>query len=138
VVWNYLLVWLARLAPSLRLRNWTLRRLGATVGPGVSWGLEATPDVFWPELITIESHAIVGYDATLLCHEFLQAEYRTGEVVVGERAMIGAGAVVLPGVEVGAGARVAANSLVDADVPPETTVAGVPAEVVSTASADDG
>jgi acetyltransferase-like isoleucine patch superfamily enzyme len=138
VVWNYLLVWLVRLAPSLRLRNWTLRRLGATVGPGVSWGLEATPDVFWPELITVEPHAIVGYDATLLCHEFLQAEYRTGEVVVGERAMIGAGAVVLPGVEVGAGARVAANSLVDADVPPETTVAGVPAEVVSAAPADEG
>ncbi|ESS06260.1 MAG: serine acetyltransferase, partial [uncultured archaeon A07HB70] len=72
-------------------------------------------------------------DVTLLCHEFLQAEYRTGEVVVGERAMVGAGAVVLPGVEIGADARVAANSLVADDVPPGATAAGVPAEVVSTA-----
>jgi acetyltransferase-like isoleucine patch superfamily enzyme len=87
--------------------------------------------VFWPELVTLEPHAIVGYDATLLCHEFLQEEYRTGEVVVGERAMVGAGAVVLPGVDVGDGARVAANSLVADDVPPGATVAGVPAEVVS-------
>ncbi|MFW5918857.1 MAG: acyltransferase [archaeon] len=124
---NYAAIVLARHSPSLRVKNWLYRRLGMSVGTGVSWGLEATPDVFWPELITIEDHAIVGYDATLLCHEFLQDEYRTGEVVVGERAMIGAGAIVLPGVHVGAAARVAANSLVADDVPPETTVAGVPA-----------
>jgi acetyltransferase-like isoleucine patch superfamily enzyme len=132
VALNYLLVWVARVVPSLRARNWALRRLGASVAPGVAWGLEATPDVFWPELITLDAHCIVGYDATLLCHEFLQAEYRTGEIVVGERAMVGAGAVVLPGVEIGADARVAANSLVADDVPPGATVAGVPAEVVST------
>jgi len=131
VVGNYLVVWLIRLSPSLRLKNWLLRRLGASVGTGVSWGLEATPDVFWPELITVGDHAIIGYDATLLCHEFLQDEYRLGEVVVGEEAMIGAGATVLPGVRIGAGAQVAANSLVTRDVPPETTVAGVPAEPIA-------
>jgi acetyltransferase-like isoleucine patch superfamily enzyme len=127
VALNYLLVWVARVAPSLRVRNWALRRLGVTVGEGVSWGLEATPDVFWPELITLGDHAVVGYDAVILCHEFLQDEYRTGEVVVGERAMIGAKAVILPGVHIGAGAQVAANSLVTRDVPPNATVAGVPA-----------
>ncbi|TQQ79501.1 acyltransferase [Halonotius roseus] len=130
VVRNYLVVWLIRLSPSLRLKNWLLRRLGATVGTGVAFGLEATPDVFWPELISIGDHAIIGYDATLLCHEFLQEEYRTGAVVVGERAMIGAGATVLPGVEIGDGAQVAANSLVTRDVPADATVAGVPAAVV--------
>lgn len=130
VVVNYLAVWLIRVSPSLRAKNWLLRRLGATVGSGVAFGLEATPDVFWPELITIRAEAIVGYDATLLCHEFLTEEYRTGEVIVGERALIGAGAVVLPGVEIGADAKVAANSLVTEDVPPATTVAGVPARPV--------
>jgi acetyltransferase-like isoleucine patch superfamily enzyme len=130
VVVNYLFVLVARLAPALPVKAWALRRLGVTVGEGVSWGLEATPDVFWPELVTLEDHVIVGYDATLLCHEFLQDEYRTGEVVLRERAMVGAGAVVLPGVEVGAGAQVAANSLVAEDVPPGETWAGVPAEPV--------
>ncbi|MCU4925192.1 acyltransferase [Halobacteria archaeon AArc-dxtr1] len=124
---NYVVIWLIRVSPSLRLKRWLMRRIGVTVGSGVSWGLEATPDVFWPELITVRDDAIVGYDATLLCHEFLQEEYRTGEVVVGERAMIGAGAIVLPGVEIGADASVAANSLVTRDVPPGETVAGVPA-----------
>jgi acetyltransferase-like isoleucine patch superfamily enzyme len=130
IMYNYVLVLVARIAPSLRVKNWALRRIGVTVGRGVSWGLEATPDVFWPELVTLGEDAIVGYDATLLCHEFLQDEYRTGAVVVGERAMVGAGAVVLPGVEIGADARVAANSLVADDVPAGTTVAGVPATEV--------
>ncbi|MFD1645527.1 acyltransferase [Haloarchaeobius litoreus] len=138
VAFNYVLIWLIRVSPSLRLKNWLMRRLGITVGEGVSWGLEATPDVFWPEHITLGDHVIVGYDATLLCHEFLQAEYRVGDVVLGDRAMIGAGAIVLPGVEIGEGAQVAANSLVTEDVPPGETVAGVPARPMSSEElADD-
>jgi acetyltransferase-like isoleucine patch superfamily enzyme len=137
VALNYVVVWLVRISPSLRLKNWLLRRIGVTVGESVSWGLEATPDVFWPEHITLGDHAIVGYDATLLCHEFLQDEYRVGDVVVGERAMIGAGVIVLPGVEIGAGAQVAANSLVTRDVPPGTTVAGVPARPMSNTDDED-
>ena len=135
VVLQYLAVWVVRVAPSLRLKRWLLRRMGATVEPGVSWGLEATPDVFWPDRITLREDAVVGYDATLLCHEFLQEEYRVGPVEIGEGAMIGAGAIVLPGVTVGAGASVAANSLVTRDVPPGATVAGVPAEPMGE---DDG
>jgi len=137
VALNYVVIVLARVSPSLRLKNHLLRSIGVTVGEGVSWGLESTPDVFWPELVTVEDHAIVGYDATLLCHEFLQDEYRTGEVVVGERAMIGAGAIVLPGVEIGAGASVAANSLVTEDVPPGATVAGVPARPMNSDELSD-
>lgn len=128
IVINYIVIVFARHSPSLRAKNWLLGFIGVTIGQGVSWGLESTPDVFWPELITVEDNAIIGYDATLLCHEFLQNEYRTGEIVIEERAMIGAGAVILPGVTVGAGAQVAANSLVAKDVPPGATVAGIPAE----------
>lgn len=128
VALNYACIVLARHSPSLTLKVVLYRFLGMRVGDGVSFGLEATPDVFFPELVTVRDDAVVGYDATVLCHEFLQDEYRTGEVVIGERAMIGAGAVILPGVEIGRDAQVAANSLVTEDVPPGTTVAGVPAE----------
>ncbi len=138
VMRNYVVIVLARICPSLRLKNRLLSAIGVTVGEGVAWGLESTPDVFWPERITVGDDAIIGYDATLLCHEFLQDEYRLGDVVLEDRAMVGAGAVVLPGVTVGEGAQVAANSLVASDVPPGTTVAGVPAEVVSTAAPDGG
>lgn len=127
---QYIVIVIARISPSLRVKNWLFRRLGMQVGAGVSWGLESTPDVFWPELITVEEHVIIGYDATILCHEFLQDEYRTGPVVIESRAMIGAGAIILPGVRIGADARVAANSLVTRDVAPNETVAGVPATPV--------
>jgi acetyltransferase-like isoleucine patch superfamily enzyme len=137
VALNYLVVLVCRMSPSLKLKRVLYRAVGMTVGEGVAWGLESTPDVFWPELITIEDHAIVGYDATILCHEFLQDEYRTGAVVIRERAMIGAGAIVLPGVEVGEDARVAANSLVTEDVPPGATVAGVPATVTDDSESPD-
>ena len=129
VALNYVVILICRISPSLKLKRILFRLLGMDVGNGVAWGLESTPDVFWPELITIEDHAIVGYDATILCHEFLQDEYRTGEVVIRQGAMIGAGAIVLPGVEIGENAQVAANSLVAEDVPPDVTVAGVPATV---------
>jgi maltose O-acetyltransferase len=134
---NYAFVVAARHSPSLRLKNWLLRRIGVDVGDGVAWGLESTPDVFWPELVTVGDDAIVGYDATLLCHEFLNEEYRTGEIRIGERAMIGAGTVVLPGVEIGADAKVAANSLVADDIPAGETWAGVPAEPVDDITPDE-
>lgn len=137
VAMNYLVVWLIRISPSLRLKTRLLRLLGATVGDGVSWGLEATPDVFWPERITLGDDVIVGYDSVLLCHEFLQDEYRLGDIVVGDRAMLGANVTVLPGVHIGADAQVAANSLVADDVPAGVTVAGVPAKPVDRDEKDD-
>ena len=51
----------------------------------------------------------------------------TAPVVIGERAVLGATAVVLHGVRVGSGARVGARSVVRADVPDGATVLGVPA-----------
>jgi serine O-acetyltransferase len=44
--------------------------------------------------------------------------------------LIGAGAKVLGNIEIGVGAKVAACSVVLKDVPPHTTVAGIPARVV--------
>lgn len=131
VSFNFIIIHMARYSPSLKLKNWLFRRLGMSIGPGVSWGLESTPDVFWPELITVREDAIIGYSATILCHEFLQNECRTGEVNIGKRAMIGAGAIILPGVSIGDDSQVGANSVVTQDVPPGATVAGVPARIIS-------
>src|SRR5262245_29916271 len=49
--------------------------------------------------------------------------------------LLGAGAKILGNVEVGLGAKVAAGSVVLRDVPPRTTVAGIPARVVGKCTA---
>lgn len=122
------IIWLLKYVPSVRLKNVVLRAVGAEVGARTALAIGATPDFLWPDRLVFGEDVIVGYDATILCHEFLQDEYRIGEVRVGDRATIGTGATVLPGVRIGEDATVAANSLVTRDVPPDTTVAGVPAE----------
>jgi serine acetyltransferase len=50
-----------------------------------------------------------------------------GCVTVGRDAFIGAAATVLPRLSIGAGATVGAGAVVTRDVPPGTTVVGVPA-----------
>lgn len=51
-------------------------------------------------------------------------------VVVEDKVLIGANAVVLEGVRIGEGAVVAAGAVVVEDVPPYTVVAGIPARVI--------
>jgi serine O-acetyltransferase len=51
--------------------------------------------------------------------------------------LIGAGAKILGNIEIGAGAKVGAGSVVLRDVPPHCTVAGIPARVVGRCSVDE-
>ena len=51
-------------------------------------------------------------------------------VIIGDDCFVGANAVVIEGVEVGAGAVVAAGAVVTADVPAGAVVAGVPARII--------
>ncbi|MCP5036999.1 MAG: serine O-acetyltransferase, partial [Rhodobacteraceae bacterium] len=52
---------------------------------------------------------------------------------IGDEVLIGAGAKVLGNISVGCCSRIAAGSVVLEDVPPASTVAGVPAKVVGAA-----
>ena len=52
---------------------------------------------------------------------------------IGDGVLIGAGAKILGNIRIGQCSRVAAGSVVLKDVPPRTTVAGVPAKVVGEA-----
>ena len=58
------------------------------------------------------------------------AAARKGDTVIGPDVWIGDDALILPGVTIGAGAIVAARSVVTKDVPPYGIVAGNPARLV--------
>lgn len=93
--------------------------------------------------IILESRVQLAYQVTLVTggHEIGSHQSRAGThcpapIRVGEGAWIGARAIVLPGVTVGAGAVVAAGALVTKDVPPDTLVGGVPARFIRSLDED--
>ena len=125
VAFNYFCMYLARISPSLQFKNQIYSSMGINIGDHVSVGLEVTMDVFFPELIEIGDNSIIGFNTTILCHEFLVDEYRTGKVVIGKNVTIGANTTILPGVRIADGSVVSAHSLVNSDV--SGFVGGVPA-----------
>ncbi len=125
MTYNYILMLLARICPSLGLKLWLYRMMGIRLGSNVSIALEVTMDVFFPQLIEIADNTIIGYNTTILCHEFLVKEYVTGPVVIGRDVMVGANTTILPGVKIANGSVVSAHSLVNSDI--EGFVGGVPA-----------
>lgn len=133
VVYNFVLISLSRYAPSLALKRFLLRMTGMKVGRDAAVGLMAMFDVFYPELIELGENCIIGYNATILAHEFLLGELRTGKTKIGRDAMVGANTTVLAGVEIGAGAVVSAASLVDADLPAGSRVKGNPMQALGRA-----
>ncbi|OOY32297.1 acetyltransferase [Thioclava sp. F36-6] len=62
--------------------------------------------------------------------KYLEENAAIGDTVIGPDVWLGFNAMVMPGVRIGAGAIVAAGSVVAQDVPPFAIVAGNPARVV--------
>ena len=77
-------------------------------------------------------NTVIGYNTTILAHEYLIKEYRLGPVEIGSEVMIGANSTILPGVTIGDGAIVSAGTLVHKDVLPGTFVGGNPMRVIYT------
>ncbi|MNR34188.1 putative acetyltransferase [compost metagenome] len=92
-------------------------------------------DVFFPERIYIGSNTIIGYNTTILAHEYLTKEYRLGDVRIGSHVMVGANSTILPGVTIGDYAIIGAGSVVHKDVAPHSFVAGNPLQVIRSGSA---
>lgn len=79
------------------------------------------------------------YSGGHLTNPTVPAEYRSvrhGRVVVGRHVLVGAGSVVLPGVEIGEGAAIGALTLVHRSVPSGTVVAGNPMRRIGTRDVD--
>jgi acetyltransferase-like isoleucine patch superfamily enzyme len=132
VLRNGLFIMLARHSPSLAFKRWLYRCLGMQVGAYVSFAWQVTPDLFFPELICVGDNSIIGYNTTILAHEYLLKEWRTGPVVIGCNVTIGANCTILPGVVIGDGAMISAMSLVNKDVPAGAKVGGVPIRLLDT------
>lgn len=87
--------------------------------------------------IVLGSHVYVGPGVSFFAagHEVREFSRHTGaDIVVEDQVWLGAGAIILQGVRVGANSVVGAGSVVTEDVPPGTIVAGSPARVIRSLS----
>ncbi|MFC7439947.1 acyltransferase [Laceyella putida] len=131
VFWNTVVILIARYLPFLSMKRWLYRTcLRMEIGEKTAVAFMVMLDLLYPEKIRIGKNTIIGYNTTILTHEYLIDEYRLGEVVIGDHVMIGANTTILPGVTIGDHAMVGAGSVVTKDVPPYALVAGNPARVV--------
>ncbi|SEP91844.1 Acetyltransferase (isoleucine patch superfamily) [Virgibacillus subterraneus] len=130
---NFIVIQLGRYMPFLGVKNWLYRTfLRMKVEKQTAFALMVMPDVMFPEKITVGANSVIGYNTTILAHEYLIKEYRIGEVIIGNEVLIGANATILPGISIGDGAVVSAGTLVNKDVPAGAFVGGNPMQLIYT------
>jgi maltose O-acetyltransferase len=110
------------------------RKAGAMIGKrvGIHFGVIIDPS---------HAHQIeIGDDVVLAPHVYILAHdastkrilgyTRIGKVRIGDRAFVGAGSMVLPGVTIGDDVVIGAGSVVSRDIPSGSVAVGSPAKVV--------
>jgi acetyltransferase-like isoleucine patch superfamily enzyme len=133
VLKNVIIIQIGRYTPFLAVKNWLYRTfLRMKIGEKTALAFMVMPDIMFPEKIQIGRNCVIGYNTTILAHEYLIDEYRIGDVIIGDEVMIGANSTVLPGVVIGDRAVVAAGTVVHKDVPAGAFVAGNPMRIVYT------
>ncbi|WP_026694485.1 acyltransferase [Peribacillus kribbensis] len=133
VVKNFVVIQTARYTPFLAIKNWLYRVfLRMDIGEQTSFALMVMLDVMFPEKISVGRNTVIGYNTTILAHEYLIKEYRLGKVEIGSEVMIGANTTILPGVRIGDGAIVSAGTLVNKDVPEGCFAGGNPVRIIYT------
>ncbi|WP_243290330.1 DapH/DapD/GlmU-related protein [Bacillus sp. FJAT-47783] len=130
---NVIIIFIGRFLPFMSVKNWLYRTfLRMNIGPYSSLAFMVMVDIMFPEKIKVGRNSIIGYNTTILAHEYLVDEYRLGEVEIGDEVMVGANSTILPGVKIGNRAIVAAGTVVHKDVPEGCFVGGNPMQLIYT------
>lgn len=131
---------IAKNLPGCNLRLFLLRNCGFNIGNQVYIGeefiiiedLESTQYT-----LDIGDRASIAPRVTFVMHSQPNESRITpyvhsykGSITIGPDSWVGTGAVILPGVTIGEGSVVGANSVVTKDVPPYTIVGGIPAKPI--------
>ena len=100
---------------------------GMDIGKNCIISHKARLDKSYPGGIHIGQDSAVTFGAAVLTHDYLNDVHL--DTWIGERCLIGAHAIVFPGVRIGDGTIVAAGSVVMKDIPPGCLAAGNPARI---------
>lgn len=153
-LWYFVSVWFLESGcfPFNGLKLWLLRSFGAKIGQGVT--IKPNVRVKFPWMLTIGDHCWIGQEVWIdnmapvtigshVCisqksyfctgshdHRRRTFDLITGPITVDDGAWVGAAAVLLQNVSIGANALVASGSIVVKDVDPGVIVGGNPAKPI--------
>jgi acetyltransferase-like isoleucine patch superfamily enzyme len=116
--------------PFSNLRVSLYRMIGFTIGKNVFIGMKCYMDDVAIEQTIIEDGVVISYGCYFACHGTGQGHTT---IIIKKGAYLGMRCNVLSGREgiiIGKNATVAAGSLVNTSVPPDTVVGGVPAKMI--------
>ena len=110
-------------------------------GANIGRNCKIQSHTFICEGVTIQDGVFVGHNVSFINDRYPAAVNKEGllksssdwtleHVVVENGAVIGTGATIMCGVNIGSNSLVGAGSLVLNDVPPNSVVAGVPAKII--------
>jgi acetyltransferase-like isoleucine patch superfamily enzyme len=113
-------------------RMFIFRLTGVKIGKGVFIGMNGYMEDYQSQNVIIEDNVTISFGVTFIAHGVKKNRSNDEKyIILREKAYIGAGAVILPGVEIGSGAVVGAGAVVTKDVPPGAVVAGCPAKILN-------
>jgi len=115
-----------------RVRIFFYRCMGMHIGSNVYIGHDCFIDPDFAELITIEDKAIISFRVIIAAHDRFRE--RVAPVCIRNRAFIGAGAIILPGITVGVSSMVGAGAVVTRSVEDGLVVAGNPAKILNSST----
>jgi acetyltransferase-like isoleucine patch superfamily enzyme len=133
---------LAKSFPANPVRIWLFKKCNYEIGKDVYIGEDLiiidvledmSANLIIGDRVSISPRVTFVLHSAPNCSKIRNYGYdKKGRIVIKNDAWIGTGAVILPGIEIGEGAIVGANSVVTKNVPDYTIVGGVPAKEIKT------
>lgn len=119
---------------------WRLRKSGAKVGKNVFFGEGVYIELENAKLLEIGDGVVLSAFSKIILHDSSlnnvdNFEVLYGNVIIGRKAYIGAGSIILPGVVVGENTIVGAGSLVKGVLKANSVYAGNPAKYLGSVAA---
>jgi sugar O-acyltransferase (sialic acid O-acetyltransferase NeuD family) len=102
-----------------------------SLGACIMTGTVITNDVKIGDGVLLNLNCTVGHDVEIGAFtEITPGAHISGNVKIGKNCFIGTGAVILQGICVGDNSIIGAGSVVTKNVPPDTTIVGVPGKII--------
>ena len=123
------------------IRPYLWKKMGCKVGKKVFIGYGVWFDVNNAHLIEIGNNVHITNMCLLLCHQRDIDQYKVGDdssvlpyikdkIILEDGVMIGMNTTIMPGVRIGKGSIIGANSLVVRDIPSWVIAVGNPAKII--------